>query len=188
MIPDAEATWQFERLLAEHQARAADFARSDFEALYDTCESPIERALLPYLMFLKPENTGTRYGGSTDTPIELRLTAQRHAVSGKRRIDFALVVTPAHSPPLYLAIECDGDEFHGNTPEQKAADHRRSEELLSEDGWITLRYTGREIMREPADVARRICKVIDSHIERDIKAVSDLANGLRTIFPSGGDR
>ncbi|MBF0706785.1 DUF559 domain-containing protein (plasmid) [Alkalihalobacillus hwajinpoensis] len=83
------------------------------------CESPIERRLYDALVF-------------NDYYVETQYTV------GKYRIDLAI-------PPLKLAIECDGKEYH-SFPHQKENDRRKDKYLRSE-GWKVLRFTGRQINR-----------------------------------------
>lgn len=51
-----------------------------------------------------------------------------------------------------IAIECDGHDFHERTPEQAQRDKSR-DRFLSEQGWIVLRFTGREITRDARSCA-----------------------------------
>lgn len=59
-----------------------------------------------------------------------------------------------------LAIECDGHDWHERTPEQAAHDRRRDRAVLR-TGIPTIRFTGREILRNPDGCA---IEVIDTFL------------------------
>lgn len=48
----------------------------------------------------------------------------------------------------YVAIECDGHDFHEKTKEQAQRDKRRDRDL-QRLGWRVVRFTGSEICRDP---------------------------------------
>lgn len=47
--------------------------------------------------------------------------------------------------PVFV-VECDGKDYH-TTPEQVARDKARDRQILTDQGWPTLRFTGSEIVR-----------------------------------------
>lgn len=96
------------------------------------CESPIERRLYNAL-------TSRGYDVRTQVPC------------GKYRIDIAL-------PAYNLAIECDGKAYH-STPAQREHD-RRKDRFLRARGWRVLRFSGRQINGQMADVLRKIEQTI----------------------------
>lgn len=55
---------------------------------------------------------------------------------------------------VFVAIECDGHDFHEKTKEQAERDKRRDRDLQS-IGWVIARFTGSEIVRDPIEVARQ---------------------------------
>ncbi|WP_242418257.1 AAA domain-containing protein, partial [Frankia sp. CpI1-P] len=104
--------------------------------LADRCESEFERAVLREIL-------GRGYRVRPQHPV------------GRYRID--LVVEGAPRPPApdagaarvrgpRLAVECDGDRFHG--PDQWEADLRR-QRILERLGWTFLRIRGSEFYRHP---------------------------------------
>lgn len=78
--------------------------------------------------------------------------AAQHPV-GKFSLDFAF-------PDSYLAIECDGEYWHG-TPWQQAKD-RRKDGYLKKHGWRILRLAEQEIRASPADCVKRIIAILQS--------------------------
>lgn len=97
------------RTLVEHFSTPPD-EREGEKALIDLCESGFERDVY-------------------STLIELGYRVTPQVRSGAYRID--MVVEGAHD--TRLAIECDGDEFHG--PDRWAADMQR-QRILERAGWV----------------------------------------------------
>jgi len=67
-------------------------------------------------------------------------------------VDFLIIRTP-------IVLECDGWEFHAKTRAQQEADAARDAHL-AELGYISVRFTYHQIIRQPARQARRIVGVI----------------------------
>ena len=69
---------------------------------------------------------------------------------GKYKVDFGIRY------PLYnrignygfLAVECDGHDFHEKTKEQAAHDKKR-DRFITSQGWQVFRFTGSEIFKDP---------------------------------------
>jgi very-short-patch-repair endonuclease len=122
-----------------------------FGRCLDRCESPIERMFLAALVFFE-ETTFDPYDkrpiiARDGTGIELG----QQVDEGAYRIDFTL----AH--PAFrkrYAVELDGFAHHGATPAQFERDTARHR-TLTEAGWTVVRFTGREIKRDPRDCARK---------------------------------
>lgn len=53
---------------------------------------------------------------------------------------------------VYVAIECDGHDFHERTKEQAERDKKRDRDIQSL-GWNVARFTGSEIVRDPKGTA-----------------------------------
>jgi very-short-patch-repair endonuclease len=70
--------------------------------------------------------------------------------STKYTADFWLM-TP-HSKKSVI-VECDGHDFHERTPKQAEHDRKRDRKLI-ELGYVVLRFTGREIWRDPMKCAQ----------------------------------
>ncbi len=75
-----------------------------------------------------------------------------HAHIGGFEVDFLITGTP-------IVLECDGWEFHAKTRAQQDADAARDVDL-AELGYLTIRFTYHQIVRQPAKQARRIAAVI----------------------------
>jgi very-short-patch-repair endonuclease len=54
-----------------------------------------------------------------------------------------------------IAIECDGHDFHERTPQQAWHDKRR-DRFFALNSIFVLRFTGREIRRDPVECAREL--------------------------------
>ena len=167
MMMDAEDATAFRRLLQSHLATVEDWAWSDLDAAYETCESPIERKLLPHLVLLKPAMLGHRWGSTLDNAVEVLLKPQ-HEI-GDYRVDFAMIVRPAFDPrpSLQVAIECDGHEFHDATKEAAARDKRRANDLQIA-GWRLMRFSGRQIHENAAGCAEQVGFLINAHVNEQI--------------------
>lgn len=74
------------------------------------------------------------------------------------RLDFVIEVTGVDSWNR-IVVECDGHEFHEKTKEQAERDKSR-DRALTTSGWRVLRFTGREIWRDPFVVVNDIEKAL----------------------------
>lgn len=77
-------------------------------------------------------------------------TIKRQVRNGAYVLDF-LVEAPA-----LLAVELDGAEWHERTEEQGLRDRQRDRWLLSTQGIPTIRFLGREVLRNPQAVVTEI--------------------------------
>ncbi|MDA1569902.1 DUF559 domain-containing protein [Bacillus cereus] len=94
---------------------------------YGKTESPIERVMFRLLM-----NNG--FYPQTQVPC------------GKYRIDLVILGK--------IAVECDGKKWHSSS-QQKAHD-KRKDAFLRENGYIVLRFTGRDIYRRQKYILKKI--------------------------------
>ncbi len=87
----------------------------------------------------------------------LLLSSQPTLVLDDRRMrpDFTLVTGSAFDGGCKVSIELDGHEFHERTPEQAERD-KSKDRLLQRHGWIALRFTGREVLRNPSKCMQEI--------------------------------
>ena len=81
---------------------------------------------------------------------------------GAYRIDFCFRHTLA--PDKLLFVECDGHDFHERTKEQAEYD-RSKDRAIQAAGIPVLRFTGREIWRDPGNVAMEIFQFMISRWE-----------------------
>jgi very-short-patch-repair endonuclease len=72
------------------------------------------------------------------------------------RIDFRLDYEGLNYP---VFVECDGHDFHERTKEQAERD-RTKDRLIQESGIAILRFTGREIYRDPMDCVLQIARFL----------------------------
>ncbi len=156
------------------RATLLDTARAFVDDLLSRCESPIEELLLLALMrdldWTISEVPGISIVGWPG--VESHFIGQgawlRHGIimiapqlevttsEGIYRIDLAAQYRHAPgAPPIYVAIECDGHEFHERTKEQAERDKRRDRSLQGA-GWHVARFTGTEIWRDPHHVVAEL--------------------------------
>jgi hypothetical protein len=150
-------------------ADVVDSFRARIEALLSACESPIERTMLAAIMWhlgaISPvfktgplrvsaddrlgvvpdqESQSVEYGPAVSVVPQLcvDLDGQRY------RIDIAIRFAPLDGRPgVYVAIECDGHDFHERTKEQASRDKAR-DRAFQAHGWIVARFTGSDIWRD----------------------------------------
>lgn len=160
----------FNALLAAHVEDVQQTAVGLFQEQIALCESPIERRLFPHLFFLKPGWLAGRYGGPMDYGIEMRLEPQK--AIGRYRVDFGLTVRPIweERDQLYLAIECEGHDWHSSRG-QKAYDDTRRRALIVA-GWQVVPFTGSQINGDPAKCAAEVGNIIDAHFGGKIIAAT----------------
>ena len=77
-------------------------------------------------------------------------------VDGRYRVDFAIVDAATDT---FVAIECDGHEWHEKSKEQVQRDKAR-DRALTADGWRVLRFTGSEVWSDPAACVREIVAML----------------------------
>lgn len=135
----------------------------------DECESPIEKLMCAALSFgLHPDAVSMlphsaffrRYGD-----LHIKPQAQ---IEGYR-VDFAVVATEQWATDLTvearIVVECDGHDFHERTKEQAERDRSRDRRLTTL-GWTVLRFTGREIVRDPRACATAVGDAIRAEYAR----------------------
>lgn len=108
-------------------------------------ESPLEETLLSKLTQHYPHQYAAQIGALGVLIPQLRV--------GQYRADFAII-----NGDVGIFVEVDGHEFH-STPEQKERDAKRDRELLLA-GWVTVRFTGREIYRNPSGCVDEILALV----------------------------
>lgn len=63
-----------------------------------------------------------------------------------------------------IAIECDGHEFHERTKEQVERDNKRARKL-QQSGFIVIRFSGSEILKDPYGCAREANDIIFNQLD-----------------------
>lgn len=139
------------------------------------CESPIEQLVAAAFMarwgfeaavvmqrFATEGGSGVTHqdrttagGGYEVIALEQQFTINAPLAA---RLDF--VVHPYVGRTWRIAIECDGHDFHERTAEQAERDRSR-DRALTATGWSVLRFTGREIWRDPFAVVADTDATID---------------------------
>ncbi len=123
-----------------------------FGRCIDRCESFIERRFAVALLF-SDEFTFAPSGGGAGTVAEDRygVILGQQVPTGGYRLDFAF---KRRNSDVRIAIELDGFSFHDASPETAERDRVRDRVLLA-IGWRTVRFTGREIVRDAMGCARQ---------------------------------
>lgn len=75
------------------------------------------------------------------------------------RLDFLVYRHRFHCRPAWVAVECDGHDWHERTKQQAAYDRARDRELLGV-GITTLRFTGSEIFHSADRCASEIYNLV----------------------------
>jgi hypothetical protein len=157
-------------------------SQQSIDELLDCAESPIEQLLLLHLLQTNngiPYVSGSPHHGpgvpkgtvqswcrvtSPDGEVRYDIVPQLPVEAGEKkyRIDIAIewmttfgTVAPQDRIKVWLAVECDGHDYHERTAEQAARDKAR-DRALQALGWTVARFTGREIVADPLSVATAV--------------------------------
>jgi hypothetical protein len=126
----------------------------------DYCQSPIEELLVIGLF-------------GTDAVLGHDFLVHTGARRGPYLPDILLstyVKLGPHIEELELAIEVDGREWHDRSFDQVQRDRLRDRQMLRDHGISTLRFTGREIYRDPFAAAEEAVITFERH-ERRIRNI-----------------
>lgn len=170
------------RQCSEDAAEAArDNVWSDFILTEYVCESEIERLFLIGLIRWKAINfletfeirlseqncsfDATRdYAWSFAGPGRSATVAFPQCPIGRFRVDFLLGhlrhINADDGTEHWIAVECDGHDFHEKTKEQAQRDKARDRALMAH-GVKVMRFTGSEIWRDPSACVIEAIKVLD---------------------------
>lgn len=154
-----------ERLLAaskeEHLSRLWVKISVSVGSLADFCESEIELLLLAafdiqsYISDRERFTKIVRQGDDADFGDHTLIIIPQYRW-GNYRIDFAIKLKNWDG---ILFIECDGHDFHERTKEQAERDRSKDREIQAA-GIPILRFTGREIHRDPLSCVLQIQKFL----------------------------
>jgi hypothetical protein len=117
------------------------------------CESPIE-ALLLVALFADTDRFSTPK--DADAPWLAMPQSVVRIGDSKYRLDIEVI-----GEGLRVAIETDGHDFHERTPEQVIRDNKRGR-ALEADQWHVVRFSGREVRRDPIGCATALVKLLDA--------------------------
>ncbi len=119
--------------------------------------SPIEQL---FVMEWHYQQVEQRYG------VQLQPQKQVSTDAGNFNIDF--VVKRHGSGLLPLAIELDGHEFHEKTKAQASWDRKRERSIVR-SGYLVVRFTGHEIMRDVEKCVKEVSELIDTSKAANLK-------------------
>jgi very-short-patch-repair endonuclease len=142
--------------------------------------SPLERMVYTAIKFVQCRDSIPDSEPELDPNGEWRMGegvtifTQEHV--GKYRVDFIVEYCrctckwkPDHTFEFVnerVVVECDSQEWHDRTPEQRKYEKQR-ERFLTLEGHKQLHYTGREIHENPIGVAVEILKSVGAHVQDD---------------------
>lgn len=145
--------------------------------LVRNCESPIERLLAWGLVLDQSALSGdawlvppcpmeklATYLGHWSMPLAITVGTNQ-CVVGDYRVDFLFYAKRAGHTDFWLAVECDGHDFHEKTKEQAQKDKSRDREVLAL-GVQTIRFTGSEIWMNPLRCADVVYGLISDYHTR----------------------
>lgn len=155
-----------------------DASESLFKFVSKKCESPLEVLMLGALAY----GLERRVSGLNQRALPA-FVARSSQVTGVwvvpqfevmgYRVDFLVVVVDEPVPGLFtrarLVVECDGHDFHEKTPEQAQRDKSRDRALLA-GGLPVLRFTGREIVRDPQACVDEVAEALNAEASRQTAA------------------
>lgn len=128
------------------------FRLERWEVARQLCESPIEELFLAAV-----------FAAGIDSSIAVNIYARPYrdeadvgpgdhvwpqSTIGNYRVDFLFAHINAKGDRRFVAVECDGHEFHDKTKMQAARDKARDRFLVGR-GIQVLRFTGSEIYNDP---------------------------------------
>lgn len=140
---------EFERVCHSSAARLANLVESEIELMVLTTFEMLVR-LSPLVV-----EVGDRF--PTDRRVDILLTPQFRW--NEYRIDICVRYRSEPERPLF--VECDGHDFHERTKEQAERD-RSKDRAVQAAGIPILRFTGREIWRDPGQVVLQILNFMGS--------------------------
>lgn len=127
------------------------------------CESPIEKALLPWLICQPYQffefHPAVLLPGETELYVPGTLAVIPQLPIGRYRVDFALAGSLG-GPIRFVVIECDGKEFHDGVENVKRDLDRDVAILGNKRVLDVLRLDGRDILRDPQGSAHRAAKAV----------------------------
>jgi very-short-patch-repair endonuclease len=85
----------------------------------------------------------------------LRSSLKLQYAVGRYKLDLAMEEALESGETARIAIECDGHNFHERTKEQAEHDRSRDRDLQAA-GWVVMRFTGRELYRDPGKCAGEV--------------------------------
>lgn len=141
---------------ADEVERRIEAGKAAVVELVAQCESPIEKLIVPALVFQPYGSNGTWMPAQAQRDGRPRLVDVMIGAQVKvdrSRFDFLMVV-PIGGADLMIAVECDGKDFHDETN-----DFRR-DQMWKAHGIHTVRLSGSDIDRAPRMAASRVAEFV----------------------------
>jgi|GEM_PF-6981979 len=147
---------QSRRAVVDFFHRAGDLYSWSFDVIKAHAESEIEKTMFWYL--------GVAYRHEDGLAV-----FPQHCI-GRYRVDFG--IGPRGVPErVFMAVECDGHDFHERTKEQASHDRSRDRALLAL-GIPTMRFTGSEIWNKGYECADEVWKFARKNAPKDVSTSS----------------
>jgi very-short-patch-repair endonuclease len=128
------------------------FRMETWESVRALCESPIEELFLAAAFAAGVDSHSAAHIYASPFSDDFEFFPGDHiwpqTRMGNYRLDFLIVHVAADGTRTFVAVECDGHEFHERTKEQAARDKMR-DRFLTGRGIKVLRFAGSEIYRSP---------------------------------------
>jgi very-short-patch-repair endonuclease len=130
-------------------------------------ESPIETLFVAaFMLVMQLESAGRDWDGATVfsfgvAPSGKYFSGVQQYCWQNYRVDFALFASC--NPAVF--VECDGFEFHERTADQAERDRAR-DRAVQTAGIVALRFTGREIWRDPVACATAAWEALWAEVRR----------------------
>lgn len=165
LVALSEAMDQFEDHhalpLFRHACRLHEQLADELWIVTEQCESPIECILAAHLLLEGTDGYNRivysdAWAAHPDPSWGTIWTAQ-HEFGGLRP-DFLFKVCLGEEK-RFLAVECDGHDWHDRTKEQARRDRSRDRKLLA-GGIPVIRFTGSEIVRDPSACVEDLASVL----------------------------
>ena len=143
----------------------SDAWADEFFLLSEVVESPIEQLLGAYLLTINDGYNWISYSAATagDFVHEIEYGTQFvcQGCVGLYRVDFLFQLNGPEGQ-RFLAVECDGHDFHERTKLQAQRDKSRDREMKM-IGLDVIRFTGSEIFCDP----RKCADEVTNHLSQD---------------------
>jgi very-short-patch-repair endonuclease len=144
-------------------------------------ESPIETKMREALEDVWGAKRGTILSGYTfldalayqdnDYPLHIF----QEVKTDRYRLDFLIRHRSASGPYAFVAVECDGHEYHDRSSADAARDKAR-DRFLAELGITVLRFTGSEIFRDANACAKQALDIAELRVSEIVNtAISAIA-------------
>jgi very-short-patch-repair endonuclease len=133
------------------------------------CASPIEKQLMAAFLgvdwcpFMTIPPTVCRPG---EFWKEGHLIIAPQFEFGGRFLDFLLIGKDDTGDQKWVNVECDGEEYHHTTMDQRDCDRERNK-FMPESGIEVIRFRGRDIFKQPAACAHEAATTLINWRQRD---------------------